>query len=139
MEGIPEALTYYRLNAGGLSAQLHQQFASWESMLEKTRQRAPQLVAMWGRPARAYQLRYLARQAIRLKDGQAAVQFVNRALATYWPMLRSEPGRTLSTVAAAYLLRVLPVSMYHAAEGAAHGIIGGLQGRCISNDMTQTT
>ena len=139
MEGIPEALTYYRLNTGGLSAQLHRQLASWESMLEKTRKRAPALVAAWERPARAYQLRYLGRQAIRLKDGKAAVHFVNQALATHWSILGTEPGRTLSTLAAAYLLRVLPTSMYHAAEAAAHAIIGGFQGRSITNDVAQNT
>ncbi len=139
MEGIPEALTYYRLNAGGLSAQLYRQLASWETMIEKTRSRAPELVAAWERPARAYQLRYLSRQAIRLKDGKAAVQFVNRALATYWPILGTETGRTLSTMAAAYLLRVLPTSIYDTTEEAAHTIIGSLQGRSIANDVTQTT
>ena len=138
IEGIPEALTYYRLKAGGLSAQLYRQFASWETMLEKTRQRAPQLVATWGATARAYQLRYLSRQAIRLKDGKAAVHFVNRALTTYWPILMAEPGRTVSTLAASYLLRILPTTLYRAVEHSAHTIIGGMQGRSIANEVAQS-
>jgi glycosyltransferase involved in cell wall biosynthesis len=137
--GIPEALTYYRLNAGGLSAQLHRQFASWEAMLEKIRRLAPDVVAFWERPARAYQLRYLGRQAIRLKDGKTAVSFVNRALSTSCSILRVETGRTLSTLVAAYLLYCLPMPCYRAVEKTAHALVGVMQQRSIRRDITQRT
>lgn len=137
MEGIPEALTYYRLNAGGLSAQLHRQFASWEMMLEKIRQLAPDVVAQWGGPARAYQLRYLSRQAIRLKDGKAAVIFINRALATSRSILTVETGRTLGTLGAAYLLYCLPAALYGTLESTAKTLIGAMQWRSIRRDLTQ--
>lgn len=137
MEGIPAALTYYRLNAGGLSAQLYRQFASWEIVLEKTRQLAPDIVAQWGGPARAYQLRYLSRQAIRLQDGKAAVTFINQALATSGSILTVGIGRTLVTLGAAYLLYCLPANLYDKLESTAKAVIGAVQWRRIRQGLTQ--
>lgn len=119
LEGIPEALTLYRVNSGGLSASVFKQLDSWEKVIEKTRSYAPELVAQWENPARAYQLRYLARRAITLKDGSTAVKLFHRALATHWGILLEEPRRTLLTAAAVYLLWLLPQSFYHWLEGLA--------------------
>jgi glycosyltransferase involved in cell wall biosynthesis len=135
IEGIPQALTLYRLNGGGLSASLWQQFTSWEQVIEKTRGYAPTFVAQWERPARAFQLRYLARQAIRLHDGPMAIQMVHRALATDRQILLQEPGRTLTTLCAAYLLRLSPRRLYVAMEQIAQRFIGGLQARRILRDL----
>ncbi len=134
IEGIPEALTRYRLNAGGLSAQLHRQFASWEQMIAKTRTYAPGFVADWEQRARAFQLRYLARQAIRLGDGPAALQFMVRALREAPGIAVQEPGRTLATGAAAVLLRLLPPRWYRGLEAIAARWIGALQLRRIRRD-----
>jgi hypothetical protein len=112
IEGIPEALTLYRVNGEGLSANVLKQLDSWEQVIAKHRQYFPELLAQWEKPARAYQLRYLARRAVRLKDGAMAVKLVNRALATHWQIIFSEPNRTLLTLAAAYLLKLLPLSFY---------------------------
>ena len=138
MEGLSDALTYYRLNAGGLSAQLHRQYASWEAMLAKIQRLAPDIVERWERPARAYQLRYLSRQAIRLKDGKTAVFFMHRALATSWFILRAETSRTVSTLVAAYLLYGLPQPLYRAVEGLAHKVVRVLQRRLIRRDSAKT-
>jgi glycosyltransferase involved in cell wall biosynthesis len=135
IEGIPEPLTLYRLNAGGLSAQLFKQLESWEQVIEKTRGYAPDFVAKWERPARAYQLRYLARQAIRLQDGSAAVQLVNRAFRTEPRILLQEPTRTILTVGAAYLLHLVPQSLYATIENRAQRLIGNAQAWRIERDM----
>ena len=135
MEGIPEALTNYRLNAGGLSAQTHQQYASWETALEKIRAIAPDLVAGCEHMARAYQLRYLSRQSIRMKDGRTAVYFTHRALATHLPILWAEPKRTVCTLAAAYLLFVMPKPVYEGIEGLAHAVIGATQQASIAKEV----
>ncbi len=127
IEGLPEPLTCYRLNAGGLSANLHRQYESWERMIEKTRQYAPDFIARWEDMARAFQLRYLARQAIRLGDGTAATEFMLRALRAQPGIALREPGRTLVTAGAALLLRVLPQAVYRALEQFAVTCIGGLQ------------
>ncbi len=139
IEGIPEALTLYRLNAGGLSAQLYAQYESWEQVIEKTRTYAPDFIARWEQPARAYQLRYLARQAIRLQDGAAALQLSVRALRTDPSILTNEPGRTLTTLGAAVLLRLLPTGFYHRLEGVAQRVIGYLQKRRIEQEIASRT
>lgn len=49
-------------------------------MIEKIRGYAPDFLRRWKDLARAYQLRYLSRQPIRLKDGGMAVKLFNRAM-----------------------------------------------------------
>ncbi len=131
IEGIPEALTLYRVNTEGLSANILKQLDSWEKVIEKTRKYAPDVLARWEKPARAYQLRYLARRAIRLKDTQMAIKLVNEALRTHWLILFSEPRRTLLTLSAAYLMRILPKSFYTQIETLALKITGFSQKRKI--------
>lgn len=116
IEGIPAALTLYRVNGEGLSANILKQLDSWEQMISKHRDRLPELVAAWENPARAYQLRYLARRAVRLKNGNMAVKLVNRALATHSSIIFAEPSRTILTVIAAYLLNFLPLAVYERFE-----------------------
>lgn len=118
-EGLPEALTLYRVNDSGLSANLFKQLDSWEKVIEKTRSYAPDLIARHGNLARAYQLRYLARRAVRLQDPKMAVALIHRALATDPRMLIEEPKRTLLTLAAAYMLVLLPRPLYQLIEKQA--------------------
>ena len=134
IEGIPEPLTVYRLNEGGLSAKLERQLASWEKMIEKAGHFAPELVQRHGRRARAYQLRYLARQAIRLNDGVAAARLLNRAVAADPTILREETARTLCTAIAAYLQRGLPRPLYALCERIGQNLIGMLQRHRIARD-----
>lgn len=44
IEGIPEALTLYRVNSGGLSANALQQLSSLEAVIEKTSSYSPKLI-----------------------------------------------------------------------------------------------
>jgi glycosyltransferase involved in cell wall biosynthesis len=136
IEGIPEALTLYRVNTTGLSANLLEQLDSWEKVIEKTRLYAPELVAQWGTLARAYQLRYLARRAVSLQDGSMAVKLVNKALATNWRIILNEPRRTLLTLAAAYLTLLLPQSLYNSIEAVALKRTGATQRRRILQDQS---
>ncbi|MEM9272234.1 MAG: glycosyltransferase family 2 protein [Cyanobacteria bacterium P01_F01_bin.143] len=124
IEGIPEALTLYRVNGEGLSANVFKQLDSWEQMITKHRNLSPKLLAKWENPARAYQLRYLARRAVRLKKGKMAVKLTHQALATYWKIIFSEPNRTILTLAAAYMLYACPVSFYQKCENFALQITG---------------
>lgn len=135
MKGIPEALTYYRLNAGGLSAQLYKQLASWEAMITKARPLAPELIEHWESRARAYQLRYLSRQAIRLYDGDTALTLVLKALNTDRKILWEEPARTLTTLTAAVLLKGLPRWLYQRIEAIAHEYIGRFQNKRVRDTM----
>ncbi|MDX2257225.1 MAG: glycosyltransferase family 2 protein [Pseudanabaenaceae cyanobacterium bins.39] len=131
IEGIPEPLTLYRVNSGSLSANMNKQLESWEKVIAKTRTYAPALLAKWESLARAYQLRYLSRRAIRNKDGKAAVNLVNQALACNWKILIYEPMRSLLTLLAAYLIWLLPRSWYDQIEKLALNLTGASQRKTI--------
>jgi glycosyltransferase involved in cell wall biosynthesis len=135
IEGIPEALTLYRVNSGGLSANIAKQLDSWEKVIEKTRSYAPKIVTQWENLARAYQLQYLARNAIRLQAGSMAVKLVNRALAANWRILLKEPRPMLLTLVAAYFLWLIPQSLYSKIEAFALKITGTTQKRRILQDQ----
>ena len=134
MEGLPAPLTYYRLNNQGLSADFNKQYASWETMINKASRYAPKLLAKYENRARAYQLRYLSRQAIRNNDGKEAVERIKQALKTSPSIMRQETGRTIATLAAAYLLKLLPKSTYKAIESMAQSALGRIQRAKISKD-----
>ncbi|MDH5537022.1 MAG: glycosyltransferase [Betaproteobacteria bacterium] len=123
-EGLARPLTLYRVNATGLSAQLEKQFASWERMLAKAQAFAPQFTARWGSLARACQLRYLARRAVRLGLGRRAVQYAHRALTCDLRIVALEPARTVATLAAAYLQWLLPRFVYTRAESVMMRLAG---------------
>lgn len=119
---ISEPLTLYRVNSGGLSANVEAQLASWHRFRESVRSYAPELVARYSHQAEAYQLRYLARRAIRSNDRMAGLQLVGRALRLYPKLLLEEPTRTASTVAAALGKVALPAGAYARLEQAALGL-----------------
>ncbi len=131
IEGIPEALTLYRVNSGGLSANLLKQLEFHEKVIEKTGSYAPELFAQWGNLARAYQLRYLARSAVRMQAGSMAMKLIHQALSAHWRIIAEEPRRTLMTLAAAYMLWLLPQSFYCQLETLASKLIGATQKRRI--------
>jgi len=135
IEGIPEALTLYRISSGGLSANLMQQYASWERILVKTQATHPAFIARWGSRARAYQLRYLARRATRQRDGAMAVSLMHQSLATEWRVALEEPRRTLITMLAAYLLLVLPDGFYRRLEGLMLRSTGASQQRRMRSEL----
>jgi glycosyltransferase involved in cell wall biosynthesis len=134
IEGIPDALTLYRVNSGGLSADLCKQLYSWEQVISKARTYAPELIDKWASLSRAYQLRYLARQALRLKDGKTAVELINKAFSSDWRMILKEPKRTVLTTTAAYLLKYLPANSYSNFEEIVLKFMGRLQHKKIQID-----
>lgn len=116
MAGIPEPLTYYRLNGQGLSSQLIAQFNAWEAMIYKAKIYAPDVINTYESHARAFQLRYLARQAVRLHDGANAIKFIHQALREQPLIISKEPARSIMTFCAAHLLNLLPNSFYRQLE-----------------------
>ena len=102
LEGVPGLLTEYRVNPGGLSANLSAQLTSWERMVTKLRPSAPDFFARHEPAARAYQLRYLARRAISAGDGVAAQYYVARAFSQSRRPLVEEPLRSLASWLAAH-------------------------------------
>ncbi len=105
-EGLEDALTFYRVNASGLSANLEKQLASWEVAMASNRQRHPAFFASHYSLAKAYQKRYLARRAVQSGNPSAAMRFFTQALAEDARILLEEPGRTLVTGACALLVAI---------------------------------
>jgi len=138
IEGIPEALTLYRINSHGYSANLWKKLDSWEQMLQKVQTYAAEQIQPCQAPAMAYQLRYLARRAVTLRDARAAVNLMHRSLATYVQILREEPHRTLQTLAAAYLMRLLPQRWYQRFEALALQTIGSMQKQRIAKEAVSS-
>ncbi|MGC1494330.1 MAG: glycosyltransferase [Sulfitobacter sp.] len=105
-EGIEGDLTQYRINAGGLSAATDLQLAAWERMVAKLSKIAPDFFAETTKPARAYQLRYLARRAISDKDTGRAVDLLMQSFVQSWKPLWEEPRKSITTIGAALILRL---------------------------------
>jgi glycosyltransferase involved in cell wall biosynthesis len=135
IEGIPDALTLYRVNSRGFSANLLKKLHSWERMLEAARTYAPEQIKPCEAAAMAYQYRHLARRAVTLRDGKMAVQLINKALMIYPQLLVEETSRTGQTVAAAYLMRLLPASLYQQFEAKALQAAGAAQKQRIAKDQ----
>ena len=110
--GIEECLTLYRVNEDGLSAQIQRQFESWEAMCAKVREVAPNFYKKWGRLSRAFQLRYLARRAARMRDRTNAFKLAARAIACHPAIMLREPKKTMETLAASILLQIAPTGLY---------------------------
>ncbi len=121
---VAAALTDYRITGGGLSANVEKQLGTWRRFRDKVRGYAPALEAAHGRRAEAYQLRYLARRAVKSSDGKIAYRFIRDALKLHPPMLREEPARTLVTLLAATGARILPRALYAPMSRGAVGVLG---------------
>jgi len=110
-EYIDEPLTKYRLNNNGLSADVNAQFATWLTLLEKTKGYAPEFVKKYGPIAKAFQYRYLARRSVFQAQGRNALQFMLLAIKTAPLFLFKESKRTIETLIASSVLSVLPSSV----------------------------
>lgn len=123
-EGLGLALTWYRVNSQGLSANLEKQYQSWMVVRDKAAHYAPELIERYGSLAESFQLRYLARRAVRSRDAAQALDLMVRALRKDWRMAVQEPVRTVSTLACCLLLNCLPIPVYDKAEQCAMAIAG---------------
>jgi glycosyltransferase involved in cell wall biosynthesis len=132
LEGIPEALTLYRINSGGLSANAMIQYRAIEKVIAKLCAIAPEALGPYEQLAKAYYMRYVARRAVTLRDGDLAVKMINQSLQQDWRILLEEPSRTLLTLAAAYLLRFTPQQLYSQAESLALKVTSASQRRQVT-------
>ncbi|MEP7705691.1 glycosyltransferase [Paraglaciecola sp. 25GB23A] len=122
-EGIAAALTYYRVNDGGLSANLTRQFSSWQQAVSLNQANAPQFFKEYYNLAKAYQLRYLARRAIQTNNALQGLSLVHKALLCDYRILLQEPMRTLITLCSAWL-KLLPNGLYKRIEHIAMSRLG---------------
>jgi glycosyltransferase involved in cell wall biosynthesis len=127
LEGISEVLTLYRINTSGLSANALIQYQAIEKVIEKSCAASPATLGAYEGLAKAYYMRYVARRAVTLRDGELAVKMMNRSLQQDWRTLIEEPSRTLLTIGAAYLLRFTPKRLYAKIEATAINLTGAAQ------------
>ena len=118
IEGVPGALTLYRINGAGLSANTTAQLASWERMVTKLTPLNPAFFDQHAPAARAYQLRYLCRRAISARDGATAAQLAGQTARCSLRPLVEEPVKTLVTLAAATVLGALGPTLLDRAQSA---------------------
>lgn len=109
--GIEKPLTYYRVNQGGLSASIDNQYAAWLYAVRKLKRSHPEFFNQWFSLADAYQKRYLARRAVQSGNSGQALSRIHQALATDWRILKHEPVKTIVTYCCT-VLRVLPDWIY---------------------------
>ena len=117
--GVEGVLTRYRINEGGLSANIMRQFESWKRMCAKVEAIDPAFYEKWGGLSEAFQLRYLARRAARMRHGRTALWLSLRAVSCDLTMTLREPKKTLTTLAAAIALCAMPRRFYEAIESVA--------------------
>lgn len=115
-EGIQDELTFYRINMSGLSANLEQQLISWEKAISKTALSSPKIIARWRERARAYQLRYLARRAIKSGNSKTAITMLIKSFATDKGVVSEEPVKSTVTFISALMLYLLPKSTFSLIE-----------------------
>lgn len=120
-EGLGQALTWYRINTQGLSANLEKQYQSWQIVRDKAARYAPELLERHGSLAEAYQLRYLARRAVHSRDAEQALSLMRRALRKDWRIALYEPLRTLSSLTCSLLLNGMSAASYNGLERCAIG------------------
>lgn len=113
---LPEVLTWYRINPGGLSAGGAAMVEAWEQVVEKARGYAPDLIARYERPARARLLRYLAGRAVGAHQADEAARLIRAALSTDPALLYQQPRATWLTLCATGALNVLPDTVYSTVE-----------------------
>lgn len=122
-EGIAEPLTYYRVNEGGLSANLGKQLQSWQHAVNQNNFRDPDFFDKYYTLAKAFQLRYLARRAIQSSSKMAGLSLIHQALYCDLRILIHEPSRTSITFCSAWL-KLLPVELYAYIEQSAMVFFG---------------
>lgn len=122
-EGIREALTYYRVNTSGLSANVERQFDSWNKVIAKNINLNEEFFKKWKPLAEAYQDRYLARRALQAGDSLKALKLMHLALIKDARILTQEPIRTTITYACC-LLGLLPTSIYKRIQSVGMIVLG---------------
>jgi len=105
---VDEPLTFYRVNASGLSADVDKQFESWMYLLNKLRHYAPEFERKNGKLAKAFQLRYLARRLVSQNRLFNAARLAVMALITDVRILWQEPYKTIETLGASVGFCLIP-------------------------------
>jgi glycosyltransferase involved in cell wall biosynthesis len=102
-EGIPEALTYYRVTPSSLSTAAEAHLDACRHTWAKSRVYAPAVAARYAGLAEAFQFRFYARRAVADCDMPAARRYIVSALKSSPAVLFREGMVTLQTLMASLL------------------------------------
>lgn len=102
-EGIPELLTFYRVNPGGLSNDYTKHFASAKYTWAKSFKYAPEVARKYAKLAEAFQLRFYARRAIAGGNFKSARDSMRAALRADPRILTHEALQSWATLIISYL------------------------------------
>ena len=106
-EGIPEALTYYRVTPSSLSTAAEAHLAACRDTWAKSRIYAPAVAARYAGFAEAFQLRFYARRAVAECEMSAARKYILAALGSSPAILVREGWVTVQTLLASLLPRAI--------------------------------
>lgn len=112
VEGVPEPLTQYRINSKSVSSNFDKKVKVWEQLFAKTRSLNPALISPCRAISQAYELKYLARRAVRLRDGQSAIRLSVQALKASIQVFFEEPMSMIMILTAAIALWLMPKMCY---------------------------
>lgn len=122
-EGVKEALTYYRVNTNGLSANVEKQHESWKRVMNKNLKNHKKYYDKWYSLAEAYQERYLARRLIQSGESLKAIKMVNQAILRNPLIVVQEPARTIITYCACWV-SLVPRNVYQFIQGFCMNLLG---------------
>jgi len=103
IEGCAETLVDYRVNASGLSSDLEAMRHGWEFMAAQALLEAPDIIGPLMPRARALNLCYLARRALRLQGTSDPWRYMAGALRSDWRVVLARPWPTIPLTAACWL------------------------------------
>jgi glycosyltransferase involved in cell wall biosynthesis len=103
VEGCPEILVDYRTNEKGLSSDLEAMRRGWEYMAAQAIGNAPEIIGPLIPRARALNLSYLARRALRVRGASSAWRYMLDALRSDWTILFAKPWPTAPLTVACLL------------------------------------
>ena len=112
VEGLSEPLTQYRINSKSVSSNFDKKVKVWEQLFAKACSLNSALISPCRSISKAYELKYLARRAVRLRDGQSAVRLSVQALKASGQVLVEEPISMVTILGAAVALWLMPNVIY---------------------------
>jgi glycosyltransferase involved in cell wall biosynthesis len=132
IEGINKPLTFYRLNSGGLSAGMMNQYQGILEVIDKTLSfTPPPLNAQEIRLAKAFVSKSMARNAIRFKNGEVALHLMIKALSYDSRIFWKSPQSTCFNLGAAVFLNLFPLNLYLRFEQLALKLISLFQKKSL--------
>lgn len=118
VEGVPEALVDYRINEKGLSSDLESMRKGWEIMAAQAERERPAVIGPLIPRARALNLAYLARRAMRVRSRCSPWHYMRNALRSDWTILISKPWPNIPLTAACLMSELFRSGVQNVPEKA---------------------